>query len=211
MITENSLKDKVFTLLNESDNTNTQISLITDDTLTLEKYIRSLLPDAVLFVQMNKSKGVLNSKNISNCEIKIASDGKGIVILPDDYIRLVSMKLDIWKNECCGSFVVGSVMDNIQTNKYMRAGICTPVCIEGVSSSNERILIVYPVSDTLPVVETFVYEARYNESEGITGGSESLVKAVAYECAALLCNVFEKIETANMFHSLAIALCGSNR
>lgn len=210
MITEEFLKDKVLILLNEPYET--QISLITDDTLILDKYIRALLPEAVLFVQMNKSKGVLNCKNISNCEITINSDGKGIIMLPDDYIRLVSLKLDIWKNECYVSFIAGSVMDCIQTNKYMRAGSCTPVCIEGVSSLNERILIVYPVNETpLPIVQSFVYESRYDATEGLVGGTESLVKAVAYECAALLCNVFEKIETANMFHNLAIALCNVNK
>ena len=58
-------------------------------------------------------------------------------------------------------------------------------------------------------LENFIYEARYNEGEGITGGDEALVKAVAYQCAALLCNVLEKPECANTFQTYAAALCNN--
>ena len=53
MIAECVLKEKVRALLNEAQNNN-NLSLITDDTLLLDRYISELLPEAVLFVQMNK-------------------------------------------------------------------------------------------------------------------------------------------------------------
>ena len=50
MIPENTLVEKVRVLLNEADG-DSGVSLISDDTLLLDKHIKALLPEAVLFVQ----------------------------------------------------------------------------------------------------------------------------------------------------------------
>ncbi len=208
MITESELVKKVRTLLNEAEEDS--VSLITDDTLLLDRHISALLPEAVLFVQMNKVQGVLNPKTIADCPVVDAGDGGVVLLLPDDYIRLISLKLDSWKRPCTKSYPVGSVVAALQSDKYLRTGNFSPVSVEGVDAAGHLTLALYP-SGSSPIVDSFVYEARYNASTGIAGGDDSLIKAVAYQCAALLCNVYEKHDTANVFQSLAAALCNNEK
>ena len=60
-------------------------------------------------------------------------------------------------------------------------------------------------------VEQLSYEARYNASTGLNCNDERLIKAVAYQCAALVCSVYERHDTANVFLSLAAALCNNDK
>ncbi len=208
MISESELVKKVRALLNEAEEDS--LSLITDDTLLLDKHISALLPEAVLFIQMNKVQGVLNPKSLADCTVEATDDGGAVVELPDDYIRLVSLKLDSWKRPCTKSYPIGSLIAALQSDKYMRTGNFSPVCVEGVNVSGRMTLTLYPANAS-SAVESLLYEARYNASKGLSGGDESLLKAVAYQCAALLYNVYEKHDTANVFLSLASALCNNEK
>lgn len=208
MIAESVLIDKVRTLLNEVRDEG-GASFITDDTLLLDKYITGLLPEAVLFVQLNRTRGVLNGKPYANCNISVTDDGKGVVQLPEDYVRLVSIKLDNWKKPCFVASESGSPADNAQLNRYMQAGRCSPVCVEQPTDEGVQ-LNVYPVTtDMVPTVEYLIYEARYDGSKGLATKNDFLVQAVAYQCAALVCNVFEKYDAANSFLNFAAALCNN--
>ncbi len=210
MIAESVLVDKVRALLNEARGEN-GVSLITDDTLLLDRYITELLPEAVLFVQMNRGKGVVNAKNFANCNILVSDGGKGVIALPEDYVRLVSLKLNIWKRPCFATAVTDSSVDNAQQNKYMQAGEFSPACVE-VPSDEGMQLYVYPVAaGSVPVVEYLIYEACYDGSKGLATKNSYQVQAVAYQCAGLVCNVFEKYDAANAFFSLAAALCNNNK
>lgn len=208
MIARSVLVDKVRTLLNEVRGEG-GVSLITDDTLLLDTYITELLPEAVLFIQMNRGRGVVNGKNFADCNVSVTNDGKGVIVLPEDYVRLVSLKLDTWKKPCSATAEVNSPTDCAQHNKYMQAGVYSPVCVE-VSTDEGVLLDVYPVdADTAPVVEYLIYETRYDGSKGLATRNEYLIQAVAYQCAGLVCNVFEKYEAANSFLGLAAALCNN--
>lgn len=208
MIIQSVLVDKVRTLLNEVRG-ESGVSLITDDTLLLDRYISELLPEAILFIQMNRKKGVLNGKNFADCKVSEISEGKGVIVLPEDYVRLVSLKLDVWKKPCFTVSEPGSPTDNAQHNKYMQAGKYSPVCVE-VPTTEGAQLNVYPVTtNTEPTVEYLIYESRYDSSKGLATTNESLIQAVAYQCAGLVCNVFEKYDAANSFLSLAAALCNN--
>ena len=208
MIGESDLIKKVRTLLKEAEEGG--VSLITDDTLLLDKHIAALLPEAVLFIQMNKVQGVLNAKSIDSCTAVADGEGGTVVQLPDDYVRLVSLKLDSWRLPCTRTYPVGSVMSTLQADRYMRGGSSSPVCVEGTDASGRAMLTLYPAEES-SVVQSLVYEARYDASAGLSGNDESLLKAVAYQCAALLCNVYEKHDTANVFLSLAAALCNNGK
>lgn len=213
MITEDQLLKKIRLLINENEE-DCEMSLISEDTRSLDKHIKSLLPESVLFVQMNKIQGVLNSKSMDNISefVSFNNDGCVTVALPDDYVRLVSLKLKDWKRACTKTVPTGSLIEKYQADKYMCAGVFSPVCVECTDMLNKSLLILYPSSrSSEPVIEHFVYEAMYNGSDGISGGDEMLVKAVTYHCAALLYNVFEKPDTANAFWGIATSLCNNQK
>lgn len=210
MIAESVLVDKVRTLLNEARGEE-GVSLITDDTLLLDRYIADLLPEAVTFIQMNRSNGVVNGKSLTGGSVVVTDDGKGVIALPEDYVRLVSLKLDNWRKPCYAVADTDSFTDSVQHDKYMRAGVFSPVCIERATDEGVN-LDVFPVADdAVPVVEYLIYEARYDGSKGLATKSNFLTQAVAYQCAGLMCNVFEKYDAANSFLALAAALCNNNK
>ena len=68
MISHSELMAKVRLLLNEDGDAS--VTLLSDDTRNIDDCIESLLPDAVLFVQMNSRIGGVNPKGavISNCQ-----------------------------------------------------------------------------------------------------------------------------------------------
>ncbi|MBR5275679.1 MAG: hypothetical protein IKU35_00905 [Bacteroidaceae bacterium] len=211
MISEAELVSKVRTLLNEPAS-DSSVSLITDDTLQLDNHITALLPEAVLLVQMNRQQGVVNGKSMNHATIAPNGSGSGTIALPDDYVRLVFVKLAEWKRGVTDCYHQGSVGEALQCNKYMRAGSSSPVAIEGVDASNNLRLTLYPVNvSDLPSVEQLSYEGRYNASTGLNCNDERLIKAVAYQCAALLCNVYEKYDAANVFQGVASALCNNSK
>lgn len=209
MISESALVDKVRVLMNEAGD-DSGVSLISDDTLLLDKHIKALLPEAVLFVQMNKVQGTVNAKSTISVAMRVLPDGCAEIVLPDDYVRLVSLKLSTWSASCSFTCLPGSRLESLQKNRYTRAGDSSPVCVETCDESLKNVIKAYPVSDGGANVslEYFIYEARYNSNEGISGGDDSLVSAVAYHCAALLCNVFGKFDAANVFMGFAAAMCG---
>ncbi len=212
MISESTLVDKVRLLLNEAGD-DSGVSLISDDTLLLDRHIRGLLPEAVLFVQMNKAQGTVNVKSTISAAIRVLAEGCAEIVLPADYVRLVSLKLSSWSTPCSFTCSAGSRMESLQKNRYMRAGVSSPVCVEACNDSSESVLKAYPVSDrdVAVSIEHLVYEARYSPGEGISGDDDSLVSAVAYHCASLLCNVYGKFDAANVFMGLAVAMCSGGK
>jgi hypothetical protein len=210
MIAESVLIEKVRTLLNEAHSEN-GVSLITDDSLMLNNYIKGLLPEAVLFVQMNRRHGALNGRNLADCKLAVANDEKGIIVLPEDYVRLISLKLDTWNKPCYAAAEAGSAVERAQTNKYTRAGVSSPVCVETATADGAQ-LSLYPVNgESAPSVEYLIYEARYDGSKGLATNNGYLIEAVACQCAGLVCNVFGKYDAANAFMSLAATLCNNNK
>ncbi len=212
MMTTAQLKEKVRQLINEAAN-DSDVTLLSDDTRNIDEHIEALLPDAVLFVQTSSNSLGVNPKKLSltNDDIKI-NDNCGTLLLPDDFVRLISFDIEGAGRPCTVLYQANSPMAMVQGNIYTRAGCCKPVCVETVGDEGERVLRFYssPPGETLKV-KHFVYEAKYVSGGTLSGNDEALLKAVAYRCAALLYNVFEKTDSANMFFAISSALCSSKQ
>lgn len=212
MITTAQLKEKVRQLINEAAS-DTDVTLLADDTRNIDEHIEALLPDAVLFVQINSDRCGLNPKGISIETDEIyTEDSCGSIVLPDDFVRLVSFDVEGWGRPCTVLYPADSPVALAQSNLYTRAGCCKPVCIESIGGNGKRRLRFYPLpSGSSPSLRSFVYEAVYRQGGSLSGNDEALIKAVAYRCAALLYNVFEKNDSANAFFAISAALCSSNQ
>lgn len=209
MITSAVLHSKVRALLNEAEDS-TAISLLTYDTRSLDDHIAMLMPDAVLFVQKSKGWGMLNPKLATDIVIDECKDGVCTFSLPDDFVSLVSLQMNGWLRPCRVLFPPSSVVAAMQGNRYTRAGCCKPVCVEEVSPSGSRIVRCFSLpSDSEPSVTHFVYEARYNPDEGLSGNDEALHLAVAYRCAGMLYALFERHDNANSLFAIAATYCNS--
>jgi hypothetical protein len=78
-----------------------------------------------------------------------------------------------------------------------------------VAVDGAKVLKLFPCNGDDSAVR-FVYEAEFDASEGLGMCDERMADAVAYVCAALLYNVFERYDAAKSFMSFAMALCGES-
>ena len=210
MITTDELVKKVRLLINEAEE-DESISLLTEDARSLDKSIRMLLPQSVSVIQSAKMPGKrVNVRSVqpSSVIIKENGDGAGCISLPSDFVSLVQLGVKGWERPCSLLYPALSQQAVWQKNKCTRAGKSRPVCVEGVDFAGNRVAELYPLPETA-LLEALVYEASFNPNEGLDGYDEGMDDAVAYLCAALLYNMFEKYDAAKMFHSYAMALCGS--
>lgn len=214
MIPSSLLVEKVRLLINEPDE-EPALSLLSEDTRKLGDTVRVLLHDAVLFVQHHKTYGVLNPAVYEPATDAIKSNNDGVIeiLLPADFISLLHLQLDGWERPCTVLCPSDSILALAQSNINTRAGVCRPVCVEGVNNSGKPIARCYSLPiDVHPLVKSFVYEARYDEEKGLNcEPSNPLLQAVVYQCVALLYNMFERRDSANAFMSLAMSWCNKNK
>ena len=117
-MTHQEIVDKVKSILNEHGKVDALS--IGDDRVQLENYIESAIPDAVV---MLASKGYrANFININK------RDAGNNIVLPNDFISLVSIKLHSWKKAVTKITEVGSPEYNMAMNPYTAPGVNTPMC-----------------------------------------------------------------------------------
>lgn len=211
MITTDELVKRVRHLLNEAEE-DSRLSLLYEETRSINVHILRLLPQAVALAQKNKAPGCGNvnprAVNAGTADIADCGNGTATLALPDDFSALVSIKLKGWKRPCTQLLAGDSCEAITQYPGYVRAGLCRPVCIESVASDGTRSVLLVPLAEgNMPQLEHFVYEAVFDTSYGLDGCSAILADAVAYYCAALLYSVFDRQEQANLFLTLATMLC----
>lgn len=210
MIPTTNLIKKVRYLINETED-DAGVTLITDDTRSIDDTILELMPQAVAIVQKNSNGRYVNAKSLTgnNASVIVASDGFKSLVLPSDFVALVSVKLDSWKVACVevSSPSLQTVLYRLNNNIssiYLR-----PVCVEDVTENGTKTLKLFPSCNSDSLAH-FVYEAQFNPADGLAMCEDCMADAVSYVCTALLYNVFERYEAAKSFMSFAMALCGGN-
>ncbi len=213
MMKESELVEKVRQTINEADD-DSAVTLLTPDRRSFDDNIKRLLPRAVAFVQKNKqAMARVNVKAATPSAVPVvgSGDGAGYIVLPADFVSPVSLSIVGWKQPCTKFYSTRSHRALLQRGKDTRAGFFRPVCVEDVMPDGVRCVRLYPLPQgSAAVVENFVYEATYNAAEGLGICDAAMADAVVYECAALLYTMFERFDTANMYHSIALSLCGGN-
>lgn len=206
MVTQENIVNKVREIMNEAAKDNLpEEGFLEEDTLSLETYIISCIPDALSLI-INSSHKCVNPKNGTSLAPTPNSDGTGYVILPDDFVSLVTFKMQGWKRIVSQAYTTDSEIYKAQCNENTRAGVCKPVCILSVNPEGKRILEYYSVKGS-PVIELFVYEAGYNPEEGLNiSESDSLFQALCYMVASLVYSIFENQATAKEMQTISINL-----
>ena len=210
MITNDELIKKVRFLINEADGENS-IPTITDDLRCIDDTISELMPQAVAIVQRQSNGKNVNVKKLfsSEAQLRTLPDGFGEVDMPEDFADLLSVKLKSWRIPCIQLSSHSSVEILHKLGGYLSAVASKPVCAEDYSEEGNKVLKLFPVSDSA-VLEYLVYEAQYDVATGLNLCDSRMADAVSYVCAALLYNVFERYDAAKSFMSFAAALCGEN-
>ena len=204
-MTEQEIVSNTKAILNEigeEDN----LSLLSEDTVKIEEYIKSVIPDAIGLVQMNSPVRCINKKSgtITNQSLSPV-DGKCTVVVPDDYVSLIAIKLACWKRVCIVSHGMDSEEYRRQCNPVTMAGAYKPVCISGYDAG-KRVLMLYSAkADTK--LEMFYYEAKYSSATGIDiDANEPIASAICYTVSSLVYSIFENKEMAQELRAIALNL-----
>lgn len=208
-MTQTEIVAKVLALLNEisaADDTDTE--LLTEDTVQLEEYIISVLPEAVSLIQAASPSRAVNAKAGDSVSTTLTPDEDGVctLTLPEDYVRLVALKLAEWKRVCVTAWPMDSEEYRRQCHPYTRAGVYKPVCILGYNADGDRVLWLYSATAST-TLDIFLYEAQYNSSDGLNlEADDPLALAVCYMAAGLVYNIFENPTTSQRMRELAVSL-----
>lgn len=167
-MSENEIITKVRDILNEHGGDDA-ISIATDRVL-LEDYIKSAIPDAVV---MLAQKGY----RVNACDFEGIREG--VITIPEDFISLLSLKLDTWKRAVNRVVEIGSPEYIMAMNEFTQPGPNSPIC--------------YRENDTLicrPEGESIAF-GMYNGTFTDTINAEPKeAAAVCYMTAALVLGMF---------------------
>lgn len=198
-MTKQGIIDKTKAIMNEIGEAE-NLSLLSEDTVKLEEYIESAIPDAINIIANTDgvSTALLNVGNVISGGT--SGDGSLIVPLPIDYLRFVSLRLNGWKREVQTVSAFGSEDYKIQHNPVTRSGVNKPSCV--FTYTGDGLCIECFPSGTL---QYFNYiKSAADASDGtLSGYSDALMPAICYACAYLVYNYFEMPATAEQMLKIA--------
>lgn len=169
------------------------------DTLTFDEIIYAKLADAVRLVETEAPLFMLESgHDFGECDTYIGEDGKGFIILPNDFMRLISFRMSDWRRTVFEAISENDSQYALQSSKWK--GICgnpeKPVCAI-VRRSEGKVLEFYSCNDNT----AFVTQATYVPIPkiDIDGGidvAEDCYRAAVYRAASLaLASVGDQLST----------------
>ena len=168
------------------------------DTLTLDEIIMAKLADAVRLVEMEAPATMLESGHDFGDNIFIGEDGKGFVILPEYFMRLIAFRMSDWKRTVFEAISENDSQYALQSSKWK--GICgnpeKPVCAI-VRRSEGKVLEFYSCNDNTAIVTqaTYVPIPRIDIDGGIDV-AENCYRAAIYRAASLaLASVGDQLST----------------
>lgn len=158
------------------------------DTLTLDEIIMSKLADAVRMVVSEVPLHLLESgHDFGDCDLHIGDDGKGFVILPRDFMRLLCFRMSDWTRPVYEAITESDALYGRQSSKWK--GVCgsasRPVCavvrrseglvLEFYSSRSGRATVAQATYLPYPIVDR----------DGGIDVAEGCYRAAVYRAASL--------------------------
>ena len=119
MVSQERIVEKVREIMNEAGENAVQPDsvFLSEDTLSLDKYIVSCIPDAVLMVITNSARCVNPKENSSVSVVQEAGENYGHIVCPDDFVTLVALKMKGWKRIVSKTYGTDSETYRAQCNE----------------------------------------------------------------------------------------------
>lgn len=194
--------------IDENKTSEQLISLGDIETLSLDDIIHSKIVEAVRRVEINAPVYMLDSGNNFGDAVFWEANGSGWVLLPDDFMRLISFRMSDWERTVYEAISTDDVKYPVQASRYkgIRGNCQKPVCamtmrpegkaLEFYSCKNRDAKVVQAVYLPYPRIE--------NCQEEI--GIDICIRcytAVIYTTAALVCLTFGADDRTSVFMELA--------
>lgn len=128
------------------------------------------------------------------------TEGCGYVEVPDDFIRLLEFKMTEWHRPVTVAYEAGSDMALKQYNRFMRGGVCKPVCV--LSHRHFKRVVEYFSVVSEHTVEWFVY-VPVCPAEDLPG---SLQDVLVWLCASRVLLVTGRAAEATAAYEMGVSL-----
>lgn len=160
-------------------------------------YVDEQLPIAANEVLLSAPIHKLSANKKEGAELSTSnSNGVCTIILPDDFLRLVMVKLTEWNIPVSIPISVDHPLYRYQYNKYTRGHQDKPV-VAYVDKADAKILECYSY-EKISEVEILSYIKKYDEK---TEYNDTIAELIALTCARKVFEVFGNAEQVTMMTS----------
>lgn len=157
------------------------------ETLSIDDIIKAKLADGIRMVEIEAPRHMLESGHDFGERMFIGADGKGFVILPEDFMRLISFRMSDWRRTVYEAISDDDPAYGLQSSRWK--GVCgtpdKPVC--AIVRRNEgKVLEFYSSRDDKAVIvqATYLPRPRIDAGGGIDV-AEECYRAAVYRAASL--------------------------
>ena len=161
------------------------------DNMELDEIIRAKLVYAVRSILEMCPVGLMEAEEMD----LPADDGSGSIVLPEEFLRLVSFKLKSWNRAVTTVADEGSPTDLMQRNPFTRGTWMKPVCVFAHNSEGQRTMEYFTAGkDADGKADHRIERALYvplptvqSGDEGDTLGIPALLRSsIIYYCVGLV-------------------------
>lgn len=189
--------------------TNEQLSLEGDiETLSLNDIIRSKIEEGVRRVESIAPVYLLEEGHQFGDAIIWNGEGRGYVMLPDDFMRLISFRMSDWEKTCHSAISPDDALYDLQSSRHkgLRGSPQLPVCAI-VPRAEGKSLEFYSCKNEEAYVKTATYRPypKIDESDGVDM-SERCYTAIIYTISSLVVSAFGASEQSQMLDNLSKTL-----
>ena len=153
----------------------------------LDESAKRVLQTAPLHILVPKLSTIEATQNIADNKI-------GYIVLPADFLRIASLKMEEWKREVADFITPADGRYKLQHNKYTRGGLAKPVAVlsyKQVAGETTRVVEYYSVN------ASHVVEYLYYIPEALAEDLQSnLTDALTWTCAGIILQVTERGDLA---------------
>ena len=176
------------------------------DDSDIDTVIKSCIGDAYRIAVNAADTSMLEGKQLEGAELEIDGSLVGHVMLPEDFLRGVTARLDSWQSASSLIINEDTTEYRMQSDPYACGTYQHPV-IALVHTSNGRELEFYKARSKEDKLKSFVYMPTWNSSSESVDIPDQIAEAFIYYIAALTATTFRE-DVANDFFKVAKGLLG---
>lgn len=177
----------------------------------VEIYIKECIEDAYIELVNLAPSNLLPTKefDLINTEIRKRQDGSGIFRLPNDFFKLIRLKMIGWERPVLNTINTDDNRYQEQFNSYIRGGFSTPIC--AIIKDDKGKLIEYfslPKHFTKHTIEYGYYTPKLSISNGdndtIVNLDNNILSVLIYLIVSRVQLIYEQVELSNKTRQTAL-------
>ena len=193
------VKLKIRTILNETGSEDS-FSLISVDTVKLDDYIESVIPDACNLVLSVAPVRYINTKSAAPQSTIVG--GSTLIPLPEDFSRLAFVQLATWMRAVTEVLNINTEEYKVAKNQFTKPGVNKPLCFFSYKGTDEAL-------ECMPsgAISQFIYVPTISTKEDVvTTIKQELFLPLCYMVASLVYNIFENQPMSNNMKAVVMEL-----